>query len=304
MDKISYKSLWEASYKWLTSVKNDVYLSYCKICKKTFRNDGSKWSQVQVHARGNKHLALDPEMKDKSQRTLVMVVGNEVELSKNDTVLKPEDQITKTEILNTLHDVHNNYSFRSTEDDSKIYAALFPDSERAKNYQNGETKTKYFVQFGIVPYIKEMLIFLILIKPFFFLFDETINSQVQKQYDMYIRYWSKCQKEVVTAYCGSLFIGHCDSKQLVEHYYEFEHNTKLNSKYLLHLGMDGPNVNKKFECELATALNEHSNTAFLKLKSCSLHKVHTAYRKGIKELKFDLDQFFYDVHYFFKLSSA
>ena len=63
--------------------------------------------------------------------------------------------------------------------------------------------------------------------------------------------------------------------------------------------MDGPNVNKKFECELATALNEHSNTAFLKLKSCLLHKVHTAYRKGIKELKFDLDQFFYDVHYFF-----
>ena len=68
--------------------------------------------------------------------------------------------------------------------------------------------------------------------------------------------------------------------------------------------MDGPNVNKKFECELATALNERSNTAFLKLGSCSLHKVHTAYRKGIKELKFDLDQFFYDVHYFFKLSSA
>ena len=167
MGKISYKSLWEASYKWLTSVKNDVYSSYCKICKKTFRNDGSKWSQVQAHARGNKHLALDPEMKDKSQRTLVMVVGNEVEFSKNDTVLKPEDQITKTEILNTLHDVHNNYSFRSTEDDSKIYAALFPDSERAKNYQNWETKTKYFVQFGIAPYIKEMLIFLILIKPLF-----------------------------------------------------------------------------------------------------------------------------------------
>ena len=68
--------------------------------------------------------------------------------------------------------------------------------------------------------------------------------------------------------------------------------------------MDGLNVNKKFEYELATALNERSNTAFLKLGSSSLHKVHSAYRKGIKKLKFDLDQFFYDVHYFFKLSSA
>ena len=62
--------------------------------------------------------------------------------------------------------------------------------------------------------------------------------------------------------------------------------------------MDGLNVNKKLECELATALNERSNTAFLKLGSSSLHKVHSAYRKGIKKLKFDLDQFFYDVHYF------
>ena len=130
---------------------------------------------VQAHARGNKHLALDTETKDKSQITLVVVEGNEVELSKNDIVLKPEGQITKTEILNTLHVVHNNSSFKSTEDDSKICAAMFSDSEIAKSYQKGETKTRYFVQFGIAPYIKEMLIFDINKTPFSFLFDETTN---------------------------------------------------------------------------------------------------------------------------------
>ena len=103
---------------------------------------------------------------------------------------------------------------------------------------------------------------------------------------------------------GSLFIGHCDSNQLVEHYYDSEHNTKLNPTYLLHLGMDRPSVNEKFECELATTLNERSKTAVLKLGSCLLHKVHTGYCKGIKALKFDLNQFFYDIHYFLKLSSA
>ena len=53
MGKTSYKPSWEASYKWLTSVKNDVYSGCCKIFKKTFRIDGSEWSQVQVYARGN-----------------------------------------------------------------------------------------------------------------------------------------------------------------------------------------------------------------------------------------------------------
>ena len=96
---------------------------------------------------------------------------------------------------------------------------------------------------------------------------------------------------------GSLFIGHCDSNQLVEHY-DSEHNTKLNPTYLLHLGMDRPSVNEKFECELATTLNERSKTAVLKLGSCLLHKVHTGYCKGINALKFDLNQFFYDILFF------
>ena len=78
MGKISYKSSWEASYKWLTSVKNDVYSGYCKIYKKALKIDGSGWNQVQAHARGNKHLALDSETKDKSQRTSVVVEGNEM----------------------------------------------------------------------------------------------------------------------------------------------------------------------------------------------------------------------------------
>ena len=69
------------------------------------------------------------------------------------------------------------------------------------------------------------------------------------------------------------------------------------------------------------------DTSFLKLRSCSLHPVHSAFQKGIKQLfqgqvpsatsnsdgsgelpkkkeTFDLDNFFTDIHSFFKLSSA
>ena len=44
-------------------------------------------------------------------------------------------------------------------------------------------------------------------------------------------------------FCGSLFVGHCKSEQLVEHYEEFAKDMGWDSSYLLHLGMDGPNVN-------------------------------------------------------------
>ena len=69
------------------------------------------------------------------------------------------------------------------------------------------------------------------------------------------------------------------------------------------------------------------NTSFFKLGSCLLHPVHSAFQKGIKQLfqeqvpsatsnsegsgelpkkkrTFDLDDFFTDIHSFFKPSSA
>ena len=42
----------------------------------------------------------------------------------------------------------------------------------------------------------------------------------------------------------------------------------------------------------------------MKLGSCTLHPIHTDYRKGIKKLSFDIDSFFNDIHFFFKLWSA
>ena len=80
--------------------------------------------------------------------------------------------------------------------------------------------------------------------------------------------------------------------------------------------MAGPNVNLSFENELESNL-ESINTSFLRIGTSSLHPTHTAFRKGIKSLysntinisgekesTFDLDDFFNDLHFFFKLSSA
>ena len=80
--------------------------------------------------------------------------------------------------------------------------------------------------------------------------------------------------------------------------------------------MDGPNVNLSFENNLESTL-ESINTSFLRIGTCSLHPTHIAFRKGIKSLysntinisgekesTFDLDDFFNDLHFFFKLASA
>ena len=124
---------------------------------------------------------------------------------------------------------------------------MFPDSKIAEGYKQNETKIKYNIQYGIAPYFKEKLQKDFYNKPFSFKFDETTTSQVKKQYDGYVQYWSKTWNCIQISYCGSLFVDPCPAGKLVDHFFEFVNKLGLNLKFLLHIGMDGPNVNLKFE---------------------------------------------------------
>ena len=54
-------------------------------------------------------------------------------------------------------------------------------------------------------------------------------------------------KQVAISYCGSLFVDHCFSEKLVEHFFSFIEKIGLHINYMLHLRVDGPNVNLKFQ---------------------------------------------------------
>ena len=78
----------------------------------------------------------------------------------------------------------------------------------------------------------------------------------------------------------------------------------LDSYFLLYLGMDGPNVSLSFEVKLIYNLKGETSRHILKLGSCSLHPVHTAFRKRILVLPLDFDSLFPDLPFFSKYSSA
>ena len=67
-------------------------------------------------------------------------------------------------------------------------------------------------------------------------------------------HWSPRYDQVASAYASSLFVGHCNADDLVEHYNHFVDNLELKSDYLLHLGMDDPNVDLSFENKLQSNL--------------------------------------------------
>ena len=99
-----------------------------------------------------------------------------------------------------------------------------------------------------------------------------------------------------------LFVDHCPSKKLVEHFYEFIRKICLDINFILHLlGMEGPYVNKKFQ-HLLLESSYLEKTTFLDVGTCSLHFVHSAFRKGVSSVRFNIDQFALDINFFFRLS--
>ena len=291
-------------YKWLRSVTLEPNLAHCVVCEKTFKIDGGGISQVHTRANGLLHLQREHERKN--QR--MFSSDDQMDLSMVPScsrVLLPQEEISNAEILQALKCVDSNISFAAANGDGSRYQKMFPDSKIAEGYKQNETKIKYNIQYGIAPYFKEKLQKDFYNKPFSFKFDETTTSQVKKQYDGYVQYWSKTWNCIQISYCGSLFVDHCPAEKLVDHFFEFVNKLGLNLKFLLHIGMDGPNVNLKFEKLLSQSLAlVKYDTKFLKTGTCPLHIVHNSFRKGVTSLKFDIDQYAIDIHFFFKMSAA
>ena len=110
---------------------------------------------------------------------------------------------------------------------------------------------------------------------------------MKKQCDGYVQCFSKhCQ--IITAYCGSLLISHCDSSDLVQHFIDFSKKMKWDNSYLLQLGMDGPSVKKAFEKKRSEKLHNEMNKSFINVGTCPLHIVHNSFRKAIATFAFNL----------------
>ena len=68
---------------------------------------------------------------------------------------------------------------------------MFPDSATTNSYQQKADKVKYTIQFGIAPFLKDILLNELKDLAFSFRFDKTTTSQIKKQYDGYATYLSE-----------------------------------------------------------------------------------------------------------------
>ena len=164
MGKTKFQPSLVNEFPWVALLKEDTSKVYCTICKNAFRIDGSGKPQVFSHHKSHsikddgKNTKRKPAI-DPSQQVFQPTLDGKIGMSEK-TSLPPNhaDYVCSAEIYQDLHVAQWNYSFASTQGDSR-FSIMFPNRPIALVYAQADTKIRYNLQFGIAPYDKKQLIY-------------------------------------------------------------------------------------------------------------------------------------------------
>ena len=287
---------------WLKRIHNK-WEAYCVYCQKSFDIYNMGVASLSSHASGKKHSDIHMQ---RSRNTGTTFFGNsstgEVQqtnkkgnlVRKENKVQKKLDSVTvptnalRAEVLWTLKVISSHYSLRSCLGLKELFEAMFCNSEIAKSFKLSKTKCDCFINFGLAPYFKDLLVKEIKAANIFVVsFDESLNKVLQEeQMDVQVRYWNEAAKQVNTRFFDSQFLKRPNVTNLFDCLTSSLKNLLLER--LLQSSMDGPNTNWSVLKLLHEDRCEKDYPNITDIGSCSLHVVHGAFKSGIEAKNCDL----------------
>ena len=258
------------------------------MCSKVVAVAGQGIKALDTHAKGTKHIqrfSNSSTGKIPFTSSTNTVIASEPEnavkkVKQTLTVPLMENQSTKqAEVIWTLDVVLSKISFRSSDNKAELFIAMFPDSQIAQKVACGQTKCKYLVCHALARYFKELHGQTSEVEHFVCLFDESHNHVIKKgQMDLHVRFWDSTTKSVKTRYFNSKFLGKAAATDILKSFKSSMNG--LGKEKLLHVSMDGPNVNTKFLSNLNEERRDQELSQLVSIETCGIHTVHNAFNNG------------------------
>ena len=167
--------------EWLAADNDDRYSAYCIACRKEFGLGTMGEYSLKSHASGKTHqknisiLKENTKISFSTSDTPCSLAVMRRDGTEQSAVLGPvpspiqpidlkgtptlshyldSNAVLRAEILWVLHTISCYNSYNSNEGISKVFAAMFPDSEIARRFSCGGKKTAYLTVFGLAEYFK------------------------------------------------------------------------------------------------------------------------------------------------------
>ena len=141
------------------------------------------------------------------------------------------------------------------------------------------TKVSYVIGHGLGPYFLQKTVDDILNTPITYFtlhFDET-TSQIKKQFDILVRFYSDNHNELRVRFLKAVGFGHAYAESVANELCETLQKFSLPLKYLLSLSSDGPNVNKAIKTIINSKLKANYQRELVNTRPCQLHVVHNSF---------------------------
>lgn len=308
MGKSVFNPKWTQTYKWLIKAE-DRFKAFCTSCNKQIDLGKMGEGALKSHQKSEKHKFNSKSVQSVDIREMVIPPApppensnlNKLTPANNLDTFVSKTDVLKSEVMWVLQTIVSHNSYKSNEEISNIFRAMFPDSKIAEGFKLGERKTSYLTVYGIGEFLKNLLLQQINGK-YTVLFDESLNKKAQKkQMDIHVRFW--VDNIVKTRYLTSVFLGHGCATDMVEH---FMNGIKdlTNHKNMIQISMDGPSVNWKFFDLMKKEIQKDYDVSLINVGSCGLHVVNNAFKAGATSTSWGITDFLSSLYYLFKDSPA
>ena len=212
---------------------------WCMLCNKTLAVDHSGIVQVNQHVGSGSH-SLKSKTHFSSDQPKFEKIGNNVKFCSKTL----QTRYMEAECLWTFKVAKQDWSFCSCDDMNSLFYHM--KCEVSEKFSVGHTKMSYIVRHGLSEVLLNELVDDIKasIGTFTLLLDETTTSQVKKQCDFLICYWSESEDSVSTRYIIQLFFVHTSANDLQEMVNNALESSNISAQKMASLSTDGPNTNK------------------------------------------------------------
>jgi hypothetical protein len=180
-----FKSEWGHMYP-VKAVKNDLYSFHCIPCMKNIKCDHQGITDVKNHCGTESHKKREKQMK--SQPSVSQLFHSQ----------EPKDAVTKAEVIVTNFLIQHNLPLATSDHLGPLFRSVFPDSDIAKKYSCGRTKTCAIVNKAMGPHCHEYVVKHCLQHPFSLGIDGSSDTDVEKMNPMTVRIFDINRSKTVT----------------------------------------------------------------------------------------------------------
>ena len=182
-----FKNEWSRMYP-VKGAKNDQYSFYCIPCMKNIKCDHQGITDVKNHCSTATHKRYEKQAK--SQPSVSHLLKSQ----------EPKDSVTRAEVIITNFLVQHNLPLATSDHLGPLFRSAFPDSDIAKQYSCGRTKTCAIVNKAMGSHCHQYVVQHCLQHPFSLGIDGSSDSDVEKMNTMTVRIFDMNRSKTVATH--------------------------------------------------------------------------------------------------------